>query len=98
MALSEWPEKFTKPDPNEVNYITVNFDKEMVYDERRSTLQAICIRQRGWPRNLEWVPISVLKKVDGKPVLPTTYFNSLEVDEKFAFRRWPEITNTDQDE
>lgn len=89
MALSEWPDKFKKPDPTEIDYIEVHFDKEMVYDERRSTLRAICIRERGKPRDFEWVPISMLRKVDGKPEFPTTYFRSLWVEEEFAMRQWP---------
>ena len=89
MALSEWPEKFTKPDPNEYDYIEVHFDKEMVYDERRSTIAAICIREKGKPKDLEWVPVSVLKKIAGKPVFPKTYFSSLWVESTFAARRWP---------
>jgi len=99
MSLSQCPDKFTKPDPNEVNYIEVYFGTnhpEMVYDHRRSTLQAICIRFRGKPKELIWIPVSVLKKEKDKPVFPTTYFRSIWVEEKFAFRRWPVRKQEDQ--
>lgn len=83
-------------DPNEAEYIEIHFEKEMVYDHRRSTLQAICIRQRGNPKDtVTFIPVSMLKYTGGKPILPPTYFRSIWVNVKLAYNRgWMEPKGT----
>ena len=89
MTLSSWPDKFTAPDPNENEYIEIHFDKEMVYDQKKSTTLAICIREKGKFKDLEWIPVSMLRKVkqaNGSflPEFPKVYFNSIWINVKLA--------------
>jgi len=90
MTLSSWPD--IASNPNEDEYIEIHFDKKMVYDQKKSTTLAICIREKGKFKDLEWIPVSMLRKVkqaNGSflPEFPKTYFNSIWIHIKLAILR-----------